>query len=952
MAIAVLVLLCVVELATTSWCSLWPLRSELSLLLHAQGWSQLYSFSLGNLDVLILAVAKQLALLALILATPSRRRARGGGAPLESNHQQVRTAIGVMCLAHATLLLVKAAAVAVTAPDDLWPAAPPHPPGGAAGGRVVVGLVYMYASIVVSLLSSLLTPLPAGAVVEEREAAWEEGASAADAAALAAAAAADPLRAPLLAAAAAEEGAAAAAGAGGRKGGQTAAASGAGAGAGAGAGGGAGKGGAEAPVDAKSRRAAAKRKQRTLLELLRLSAVDTPLLLVAFSAGVVAALGSALLPFLTGKIINYAAIEQDRTKFGPTALRLLAVAGLTAVFTGVRGGLFTLANTRLNVRLRKQLFHSLLQFEVGFFDTTKTGEITSRLAADTSTVADQVGLNLNVMLRSATQAAMVLVFMFAASWRLTVVTFILVPVVLTISKVYGRFYSRLSKRVQAELAAANGVAEEVLSTMTTVKAHAAQDSAEVAYAAKLADFYKLQMKEAGLYTIYAVISTFLPNLTLAAVLFYGGHLVLAGLMAPPALVSFMLYQQSLTSAFQMIGDVFSALTAAVGAADKVIELMKRTPDIPPAGRLVLPALEGRVELRDVSFSYPARPHVRVLNGLSLVAQPGEVVALVGASGGGKSSIVKLLERFYLPTAGRILIDGRDLGDLDPKWLRRQVALVSQEPVLYARSIRRNIIFGLEKEDGAAAPPTEEEIVEAAKQANAHDFITSFPEGYDTCCGEKGVALSGGQKQRIAIARALVRKPRVLLLDEATSALDADSEAVVQEALDRVMAGRTVLVIAHRLSTIQNADRIYVVGKGLVQEVGTHDELLAAGGVYAQLVRRQLQRPASQANLLERCASSFRGLGLDGGAARSPGPGGTTDLLASPAPGALEGSGPECTTAGAAATASPAPSRGSSSRMLKPSVLSVARQQLANILASSGDLRPSASSASLADSSRG
>ncbi|KAG2435284.1 hypothetical protein HXX76_007360 [Chlamydomonas incerta] len=855
MALAALVLICVAEIATASWCSLWPLRSELSLLLHAEGWGQLYSFSLGNLDVLLLALAKQLLLLALILATPSRRRARGGGAPLESNHQQVRTAIRAMCLAHATLLLFKAAAVAVTAPDDLWPAAPPHPPGGAAGGRVVVGLVYMYSSIVMSLLASLLTPLPAAALVEEREAAWEEGASAADAAALAAAAAAaDPLRAPLLAAAAEEgeagaagaaSGSAAAAAAAG-KGGKAVVAAGAGTGAN---GAGAGKGGAEAPVDAKSRRAAAKRKQRTLLELLRLSAVDGPLLMVAFSAGVVAALGSALLPYLTGQIIDFAAIEPDRSKFGTTTLHLLGVAALTGVFTGVRGGLFTLANTRLNVRLRKQLFHSLLQFEVGFFDTTKTGEITSRLAADTTTVADQVGLNLNVMLRSATQAAMVLVFMFAASWRLTVVTFILVPVVLTISKVYGKYYSRLSKRVQAELAAANGVAEEVLSTMTTVKAHAAQDSAEVAYAAKLADFYKLQVAEAGLYTVYAAVNTFLPNLTLAAVLFYGGHLVLAGLMRPRSLVSFMLYQQSLTSAFQMIGDVFSALTAAVGAADKVIELMNRKPDMPPPGHLVLPALEGRVELRDLVFAYPARPHVRVLDGLSLVAQPGEVVALVGASGGGKSSIVKLLERFYLPAAGRILIDGHDLGELEPKWLRRQVALVSQEPVLYARSIRRNIIFGLEKEDGAAAPPSEEEIIEAAKQANAHDFITHFPEGYDTCCGEKGVALSGGQKQRIAIARALVRRPRVLLLDEATSALDADSEAVVQEALDRVMAGRTVLVIAHRLSTIQNADRIYVIGKGAVQEVGTHDELLAAGGVYAQLVRRQLQRPASQANIL-------------------------------------------------------------------------------------------------------
>ncbi|GLI59706.1 hypothetical protein VaNZ11_001651, partial [Volvox africanus] len=834
MATVRVILICLVallELGAVTWCSLWPLRDELAALARARGWWERVNFTLGNLDVMLLAFAKDLTLLVLVTSTPThttRRTGRGGPSPDAANHSGVRRAISGLCGLHAAFLLVKAAAVAVNAPAQLWPAA------GGTAGSTSVGLVFLYVSIAVSLVASLASQGLGRGVVSEREDAWDE-----QQAAVEDEEARDPLRAPLL------------------SGESTTTTNGLGTRAVAAADGKAGSTAGGAAKDAVSKAVAAKRKQRTLMELLRLSFVDWPLLVVAFTAGSLAALGSASLAYLTGQMVDFASIELDRSQFTHTTVLLLVVAGLTALFTGTRGGLFTIANTRLNVRLRKGLFHALLQMEIGFFDTNRTGEIVSRLAADTSTVADQVGLNMNVMLRSATQAAMVLFFMFAASWRLTVVTFILVPVVLTISQVYGKFYSKLSKRVQAELATANAVADEVLSTMTTVKAHAIQDSAEAAYAAKLKDFYKLQLLEAGAYSLYAILNTFLPNLVTAVVLFYGGNLVLAGVMSRGALVSFMLYQQSLTSAFQLMGDVFSALTAAVGAADKVVELMKRQPAISSGGQLVLPSLEGRVEAQEVVFHYPARPEVQVLNGLSLMAHPGEVVALVGPSGGGKSSVIKLLERFYLPTSGRILIDGHDLGQFHPKWLRRQVALVSQEPILYARSIRRNIILGLEPEDGCTATPSEEEVVEAAKQANADDFITAFPEGYETSCGEKGVALSGGQKQRIAIARALVRKPRVLLLDEATSALDADSEAVVQEALDRVMHGRTVIVIAHRLSTIQAADRIYVIGKGAVQEVGTHNDLLAAGGVYAQLVRRQLTRPMSQANCLGGSSADLR-----------------------------------------------------------------------------------------------
>ncbi|KAK9809885.1 hypothetical protein WJX72_001039 [[Myrmecia] bisecta] len=618
----------------------------------------------------------------------------------------------------------------------------------------------------------------------------------------------------------------------------------------------------------------AKRQSRTVRLLARMSAIDGPVLFVAFTAGAVAAFAQALVPYFTGQIIDLAAIESDRHAFYVTIAKLVLVSFACAVFSGLRGGLFTVAMTRLNIRVRMTLFRSLLSQEVGFYDTTKIGDVISRLSADTTTVAAQVGLNLNVALRSLTQVFILLLFMLKASWRLTIITFVAVPIIVLICKIYGAFYRKLAERVQTELAAANTVSEEMLGSMTTVLAHGAADSAAAAYQQCLNKYNKLQMTEAVAYAFYTITTIFLPNTISAMILLFGGHLVLAGRMSPGALVSFMLLQQSLSSAFQTMGDVFSSLAGAVGAADKVVELITRQPKIPPPGGLQPANFQGRVELRDVVFAYPARPEITVLKGLNLHINPGEVVALVGPSGGGKSSIVKLLERYYMPLSGSVLFDGYDVGSYDPKWLKQRVALVSQEPVLYARSIYRNICFGVEDEDGCA-PPSREDVEAAARLANAHDFIKALPQGYETECGDKGVQMSGGQKQRIAIARALVRRPTILLLDEATSALDAESESIVQEALDRLMLRCTTLVIAHRLSTIQNATRILVITKGIVAEEGSHEALLEQRGIYSQLVRRQMQKTTSSASLargdselsfsrfaLQRTASEPRNLGTD------------------------------------------------------------------------------------------
>ncbi|PSC71292.1 ATP-binding cassette sub-family B member 9 [Micractinium conductrix] len=781
------------KLGVVTAAALYPLRGQLWRLARLCDALELYSLANSNLDVWVLTLAHTTVVAALLsrVVAPARRFS---GLLVPPPYGKVGHGLRWSSTLFELLLLAKAVTVAVLGEEALLPPPPgqQHPTGNA-------GLLCIYAALGAALLCSFAEGWLSLRLVQRWRKAFESsgGARASGSAGDGSGLATQPLL------------------------------------------GKAGGGGEERD-----------KASATIPELIGLSAPDTHILMLAFTAGAAAALGQALIPYYTGKIIDYASIDPDPPAFKRTTLKMLGVALGCAVFTGIRGGLFTVAMTRLNVRIRQQLFASLMGQDAAFFDATKTGEITSRLAADTTTVSDQICLNLNVMLRSSTQAAMVLVFMFSASWRLTVVTFVMIPLVLAVCKLYGAYYRQLSKKVQTELAEANSVAEEALSSMTTVKSHAAEDSTLEAYAEKLRRFYKLQRREAVAYALYMMTNTFLAAAVVAAVLFYGGTLVLRGAMSAGSLVSFMLFQQSLSAAFQALGDVFSALSAAVGAADKVVELMRRQPAVAENGTVMPADFAGKITLQDVSFHYPARPTLRVLTGLSLTVNPGEIVALVGPSGGGKSSIVKLVERFYLPDEGRVLIDDRPVGEYDRKWLKRRVALVSQEPVLYARSIRRNILYGLQEEDGVPPDqvPTDEDVEQAARLANAHSFITALPDGYDTECGEKGVQLSGGQKQRIAIARALVRKPAVLLLDEATSALDADSEAVVQEALDRTMKNRTVLVIAHRLSTVQDAHRIVVIQHGQVAEQGSHEALLEAGGVYAQLVRRQLARAPSTASL--------------------------------------------------------------------------------------------------------
>eukprot|EP00752_Nemacystus_decipiens_P014577 g12981.t2 len=412
-----------------------------------------------------------------------------------------------------------------------------------------------------------------------------------------------------------------------------------------------------------------------------------------------------------------------------------------------------------------------------------------------------------------------------------------------------------------KLAEAGSVAEESLGSMTTVRSFAAEERESKEYSRKLQDYYALSLKGGYAYGFYAASFVLLPNLVTAVVLFYGGQLVMQGQISGGKVVSFMIYLTSLSDGFNDMASIFSSMTQAVGAADKVFEYINREPrgatptgTRPPAradvgmrsGAQASAAAEagekpenclGAVELRNVDFEYPSRPGRRILDGVSFNAAAGQVLALVGPSGGGKSSCIALLENLYHPSRGQVMLDGLAVHKYDHHWLHRNISIVGQEPTLYARSIRENITYGLEGEE-----PSMVEVERAAKLANAHTFISQLPERYETHAGERGVQMSGGQKQRIAIARALVRKPKVLLLDEATSALDAESEHLVQQAIDNMIArgGMTVILIAHRLSTVKRADKIVVIRSGRVAEEGTHDQLVSVdGGVYASLVKRQL-----------------------------------------------------------------------------------------------------------------
>jgi subfamily B ATP-binding cassette protein MsbA len=523
----------------------------------------------------------------------------------------------------------------------------------------------------------------------------------------------------------------------------------------------------------------------------------------------------------------------DSTQLNTIALIALVLIGVHAFIVWARHYLMSWLGERVVTDLRRQVYAKLLQLPPSWFWERRTGELTGRLASDVTVIESAVGSELSISLRHFIQLIGGLVLLFVENARLTLIMLSVIPPLVLGVVVFGRKIRKMSKALQDRLAVASGRVDEIVSAIGTVQAFTQEPREREAYGEDVEGAFEEALSLARWRGAFMATVTAAGFAGMVLILWVGGRAVIAGELSPGDLTAFLLYTMMVAASLGSLAGVWSSLMRAVGATERLYEILDEEPDIEdPVDPIALPDGGGSVVFKQVSFRYPSRPDVQVLDNIDLSIAPGQAVALVGHSGSGKSTLTSLLLRFFDPDGGAVQLEGVDIRQLTLSDLRSALAIVAQEPVLFSGSLRENIAYG-------RPDATDAEIESAARDAHAHEFITGFPDGYDTIIGERGVKLSGGQRQRIAIARAIVLDPRVLILDEATSNLDSESEFLVQEALARLMEGRTTLVVAHRLSTVRDADRIVVIDKGHIVESGTHSELMAAGGAYKRLVEHQV-----------------------------------------------------------------------------------------------------------------
>ena len=544
----------------------------------------------------------------------------------------------------------------------------------------------------------------------------------------------------------------------------------------------------------------------------------------------VAAINLALLR-LAGLLWDIITVQHDQSRMTDMIAVFLGLVVLQGLCSMGHSYLTAWISQRIIADFRRHLFAHLHTLSVSFFARRRTGELLSRLMNDVTVIQSVVT---ETPIDSAKQLVTFIggiTFLLMMNWRLCLLILVLLPLLVLVAKVFGRRLKSLSTSIQDHTAAMSTLIEEVISGIRIVKSFVQTQREETRFAAQVEQTLGLTMRKAGVMAVFIPVISLLTFSAAAAVLWYGGGQVIDGSVSPGDLFAFVLFAGILIGPFSSAARVFAQIREAQGATQRVFEILDthaEVSDSPTA--TTLPSVSGHIRAEHIGFAYD--PRQPVLTDVSFEAKPGELVAIVGPTGAGKTTVMNLLHRFYDPTEGRITIDGHDLRHVTMDSWYRQIALVPQETILFGGSILDNIRYGNEK-------ASREAVVEASRAAHAHDFIMSFPDQYETIVGEKGINVSGGQRQRIAIARAIVKNPRILLLDEATSALDSESERLVQEALEQLMKGRTTFVIAHRLTTIQRADRILVLNKGRLVETGTHAELIDHKGLYQYLYTLRL-----------------------------------------------------------------------------------------------------------------
>ena len=544
----------------------------------------------------------------------------------------------------------------------------------------------------------------------------------------------------------------------------------------------------------------------------------------------VAAINLALLR-LGGTLWDVITVQHDAPRMTNMILLLLGLVLIQGLCSMGHSYLTAWVSQRVMADFRIHLFAHLETLSVNFFSKRRTGELMSRLMNDVTVIQ-------NVVTDTPIDAAKQIVtfiggagFLFAMNWQLCLLILVLLPMLVVVAKLFGRRLRALSTKIQDQTATVSTLVEEVIAGIRVVKSFVQTKREEERFVTQVQSAMELSLRRATIMAWFVPTIIFVTFAAAALVLWYGGRQVIDGSVSPGDLFAFVLFAGILIGPFGSAARVFAQIKEAQGAMQRVFEILDTHAEIADApGAIELPAVRGHVRAENLSFAYD--PRQPVLSDVSFEAKPGELIAIVGPTGSGKTTIMNLLHRFYDPTSGRLTIDGHDVKNVRLDSLYRQIALVPQDTILFGGPIRDNIRYG--REDA-----TEEEIIAASTAAHAHEFIVGFPDGYQTIVGDKGINLSGGQRQRVAIARAILKNPRILLLDEATSALDTESERLVQEALERLMVNRTTFVVAHRLSTIQRADRILVLNKGKIVESGTHAALLEQQGLYHYLYTLRL-----------------------------------------------------------------------------------------------------------------